>query len=309
MADKTVTVVNLCKSFGEHSVFEDTSVDIETGSVFGLVGLNGSGKTTFIRLLLGLLRPGRGNVRVLGFEPWLHKQEYYRRIGVILEHDGFAGNLTVARNLRVFGDAKGLPWRQVEAYVDDQWFGTFIHQELHGSATKVKHLSRGQKMQCALCRAFLPRPDAFFLDEPTVALDVDAIDHFYSLVNSARDRGATVLISSHQLSAIEELCDTVGMLHDRGIHMLKPDDRKQKSQSWLIKCAGDEKCKAIIEAGCGAPAEYYNGCWRFSVADPETIVPKIVSGLAAAGCDITEVSPDEEAIKEKMRTLSRGPGG
>jgi ABC-2 type transport system ATP-binding protein len=309
MTDKTVTVANLYKSFGEHTVFEDTSLNIEAGSVFGLVGLNGTGKTTFIRLLLGLLCPCRGNVRVLGFDPWLHNPEYYRRLGVILEHDGFAGNLTVERNLRVFAEARGVPWSQVETYVEGTWADTFLQKELRGSASKVKHLSRGQKMQCAICRAFLPGAEVFFFDEPTVALDVDAIDHFYSLVRSARDRGATVLISSHQLSAIQDLCDTIGMLHDHGIHILTADARKQKSHSWLVRCAGEDKYRAIIETACGATAEYYNGCWHFAVADAGIVVPKIVSGLAAAGCDIAEVRPDADAIKDKMRTLSRGPGG
>jgi|WetSurMetagenome_2_1015567.scaffolds.fasta_scaffold00008_10 ABC-2 type transport system ATP-binding protein len=303
MTGKPISVENLYKSFGPRAVFENTSMEIDAASVFGLVGLNGSGKTTFIRLLLGLLRPDRGGARVLGYDPWLHNPEYYRRVGVILEHDGFSGNLTVLRNLRLFAAAKGIAWGRVEEYVDEHWAGTFIHAEIRGSTTKVKHLSRGQKMQCAICRAFLPAPDVLLLDEPTVALDVDAIDHFYSLVRGARDRGATVLISSHQLSAIQELCDTVGMLHDRAVHILAADAKKQKARPWLVRCEGDEKYRGLIEAAAGASAEYSGGGWRFEVSDSDAVIPRIVAALASAGCAITEVRPDEGAIRDKMRTL------
>ena len=106
---------------------------------------------------------------------------------------------------------------------------------------KVKYLSRGQKMQCAICRAFLSRPDVHFLDEPTVALDVDAIDHFYSLVMRARGRGATVFISSHQLSAIEDLCDSVGMLHNKAITIVASASMGGAGGpvSWMVRCDGD----------------------------------------------------------------------
>lgn len=308
MPHKTVEVEGLYKSFGTHAIFEDAQLALESGTVFGVVGLNGSGKTTFIRLLLGLLRPARGVVRVLGFEPWIHKPEYYRRLGVILEHDGFAGNLTVARNLRLFADAKGIPWKQVEAYVDEHWNTTFIHGELRKAATKVKYLSRGQKMQCGICRAFLSWPDAYFFDEPTVALDVDAIDHFYSLVRTARSRGATVLISSHQLPAIEELCDGVGMLHNRRISIITTGGRT-KTGSWLVRCAADERYRAIIEEACGFPAEHHNDAWHFPVARPEAVIPAMISALVQAGCEITEVRQDSDSIKDRMRTISKDAKG
>lgn len=304
MSTTAVEVDCLYKSFGVRTVFENACVRIEAGSVFGLVGLNGSGKTTFIRLLLGLLRPDRGSVRVQAQDPWLHKAEYYRSCGVILEHDGFAGNLTVRRNLRLFADARQIPWDTVERYVEEHWTGTFIYDELRGRNTRVKHLSRGQKMQCGICRAFLPTPSVFFFDEPTVALDVDAIDHFYSLVNHVRSRGATVIISSHQLPAIEELCDRVGMLHGRGISMLTPEAGRLHNAPWLVRCGGAEEYRAIIENVAGFPANYVNGCWHFSVTEGESAIPNIVSALVGAGCEIAEVRPDTDAIKRMMKTVS-----
>jgi energy-coupling factor transporter ATP-binding protein EcfA2 len=159
-------------------------------------------------------------------------------------------------------------------------------------------------MQCGICRAFLPAPTVFFFDEPTVALDVDAIDQFYSLVKHARSRGATVIISSHQLPAIEELCDEVGMLHGHGISMLTPEAGRVHNAPWLVRCGGAEEYRLIIENVVGFPAGYLNGCWHFPVKDGDAAIPKIISALVGAGCEIAEVRPDTDAIKRMMKTVS-----
>ena len=117
MAPAIIRCENLLKQFGRHVVIEDCSFDITQGSIFGLVGLNGAGKTTLIRVLLGLLKPSGGAVSVLGHVPWDHPESLYQRTGVVLENDGFSGNMTVRDNLRIFAAAKGLTWESVEAYV------------------------------------------------------------------------------------------------------------------------------------------------------------------------------------------------
>jgi ABC-2 type transport system ATP-binding protein len=309
MTDNIIEVLKLKKSFDKHVVFERCSVTIEKGTVFGLVGLNGSGKTTFIRMLLGLLKPQEGAIRVMGTDPWQHKSSYYRQLGVILDNDGFAGNMNIAENLRIFSQAKGMAWTQVEEYIDGYWQNTFIHKEIRGGKKKVKYLSRGQKMQCGICRAFLSWPQVYFLDEPTVALDVDAIDHFYSLVKHASSRGGTVLISSHQLSAIEELCDAVGMLDNNNITILKSGTEASLPKSWFVRCAPNDKFGRAIEDICGFPSVYFDGAWHFPVVRPEHVVPKIVSALASLGCEIIEVRPEIDNLKDRIRTHFRDTKG
>ena len=95
MAPPIIQCENLVKQFGRHVVIDNCSLDIRQGSIFGLVGLNGAGKTTLIRLVLGLLRPSGGAVSVLGHAPWDHAESLYQRCGVVLENDGFSGNLNV----------------------------------------------------------------------------------------------------------------------------------------------------------------------------------------------------------------------
>jgi ABC-type multidrug transport system ATPase subunit len=301
MADSVITVEKISKKFDKNVIFEDCSASIDAGTVFGIVGLNGSGKTTFIRMLLGLLQPGSGRISVMGYDPWLHDPVYFKNLGVILDHDGFAGNMTIAENLSIFADAKGLGRAQMIAYVEEYWNDTFLCAEVKSGKKKVKYFSRGQKMQCAICRAFLSWPSVYFLDEPTVALDVDAIDHFYSLVHQARARGATVLISSHQLSAIEDLCDCVGMLHNRTISIVKSGADASRPAPWLIRCDGDVRFGEAIEAVCGFPAAYRDGAWHFPVAQAESAVPAIVRELASNGCCILEVTTDTDSLRDRIR--------
>jgi ABC-type multidrug transport system ATPase subunit len=305
MPKTVVDVRDLSKSFGKNAIFERCDLSLEEGSVFGLVGLNGTGKTTLIRLLLGLLKPDGGTVSVLGFDPWRHRPEYYRRLGVMLDHDGFAGNLTVAQNLRIFASAKGIGFPQVESYVEGFWKDTFIARELTEGRKKVKFLSRGQKVQCAMCRAFLSWPSVYFLDEPTVSLDVDAYDHFCMLVRHASSLGATVIISSHQLSAIEELCAGVGMLHDKNVTLLKSGDETGLPKQWLVRCDRNEEYGKAMEAICGFPALYEGGAWHIQFDGTKDPVPEIISRLVAMGCRISEVRPETDSIKERIRSRSQ----
>jgi ABC-2 type transport system ATP-binding protein len=304
MPNPVITVDNISKGFDKNVIFEKCSVSIDQGAVFGLVGLNGTGKTTFIRMLLGLLKPANGTISVLGHDPWKHETAYFRKLGVMLDHDGFTGNLGIAENLSLFADAKGMGRHQVRAYVEEYWKSTFLYDEYFSAKKKVKFLSRGQKMQCAICRAFLSWPQVYLLDEPTVALDVDAIDHFYSLVKNARDRGATVLISSHQLSAIEDLCDTVGMLRDRNVTIVKSPGSAGGTASWMVRCAGDERFGKIIERICGFPAVFRDSAWHFEVRDPATAIPEIVRLLVSEGCSIFGVGTHAGSLKDRIK-LSR----
>jgi ABC-2 type transport system ATP-binding protein len=300
MSTTTVYCEGISKRFGEGVVFDECSLAIGPGTIYGLVGLNGAGKTTLIRVLLGLLKPSGGAVTVLGHVPWEHSETMYGRVGVVLENDGFAGNLTIRQNLGIFAAAKGISWAGVEAYIREFWAGTFIHGEVFGPSKKTKYFSRGQRMQCSLCRAFLGWPSVCFFDEPTVALDVEAYDHFCRLCRVARQRGAAMLISSHQLSAVEDLCDAVGVLVNKKLRPL--ENESAGCGGWSIAAGPNENFGAIIERITGNAPSHDGNSWHFTASAPKTMVPDIVEELVRAGCRIGEVSPDKNGLREKIRT-------
>lgn len=272
---------NLRKSFGKYSVLEDVSLRIDSGTVYGLVGLNGAGKTTFLRLLLGLLRPDCGNISVLDMNPWNHQQHFYKKAGVVLEHDGFWPNLTPKENLSIYSEAKGLTQKDLQKYLNRYWSAT----ELFQSNKKIKHLSRGQKMQCALCRAFLGEASVFFLDEPVLALDMEAYEHFCDLVKDARKRGAALIISSHQLDTIDKLCDRVGILRDKRLSEL---ERTVSENEWIVVTDQNIQWKSLIEQCGGCNITFKDG-WKFIINNADEAIPDLIGKLVSAGCSIREV--------------------
>ena len=300
-----IDVKKVSKSFGKQPVLQDLSLEILEGDVYGLVGLNGAGKTTLIRLLLGILKPGGGSIVVLGRDPWSHDAALNRRLGVVLEHDGFWGNLTFEQNLRIFAAAKNVPWQEAGRYLEEHWSGT----ALYNNKKAVKFYSRGQRMQCAICRAFLGKPDIFFFDEPVVALDVGAYEHFGGLVRAARERGATFLISSHQLDAIDDLCNRVGALRDKQIVELTKTGRNSVTGStWELVADPNARWASLIQEVCGSAALFRNGSWQFDVINPDTMVPELVAKLVKAGCMVRAIAPAASGFRESIRKEYRGRG-
>jgi ABC-type multidrug transport system ATPase subunit len=305
MSNNGIILENLSKSFGRHVALDACSLSIEPGSIFGLIGLNGAGKTTLIRVLAGLLRPDTGSISVLGCAPWAHEERMYRRLGIVLENDGFSGNLDFLDNLKLFAAAKDLAWPQVDAYLQEFWADTFIGAESRRPSKKVKYFSRGQRMQCGICRAFLGWPDLYLFDEPTVALDVEAYDHFCGMVRKARNRNSAIVISSHQLSFIEELCDSIGILNNKKLHMMETGTvgpAAGPAQEWMIATESGERFKEIMEKFCGKAVSFSDDAWHFFIEKPHENIPDLVSALCAAGCRVREVRPEKRELRDKIRT-------
>jgi ABC-type multidrug transport system ATPase subunit len=298
----SIIVNGLSKSFGKKEVLSDITLSLPAGSIFGLVGLNGAGKTTLIRLLLGLLRPDKGTISIQGFDPWRHSAAFYRRLGVILEHDGFSGNLTFCDNIRFFAHAKGVAPTQADEYLAQWWKDA----EIVASPKKVKFFSRGQKMQAAVCRAFLGWPAVCFFDEPAVGLDIGAYDQFCRLVKEACSRGSAMIISSHQLETIEELCDTIGILHNRTLRIFSAQEASPAAETWLIATDNDPVWGDVVRQNGGERVLWKEGAWRFQVTDVARTIPRIIRALVIAGCDIREVKAEKDDLRGSIRKMYQG---
>jgi ABC-type multidrug transport system ATPase subunit len=290
----------LCRAFGANQVLKSIDLSVAPFTVHGLVGLNGAGKTTLIRILLGVLRAGGGSVRVLGVDPWEHPPSMYQRMGVVLEHDGFWGTMTFGQNMSVYAAAKGVGKDALGQYLREWWQDCGLVQ----STRKARHFSRGQRMQSALCRAFLGWPEVVILDEPTVGLDVEAYDHFGVLVREARRRGSAVLVSSHQLDAIECLCDEVSLLEGGVLSGLTCAGT---AEAWFLAARGGSGDAAKDLAAAGAVDVVPEGTgWRFRIAGGRAAVPGLVKALVDRGWGVEEVRPAAGRLRESMRRRSAG---
>ncbi len=298
MIKPIIAISDLHKSFGPNHILSGLSLTIDKGTVYGLVGLNGAGKTTLLRLLLGLLKPDKGSIEIAGFYPWSHNEAFYSNCGVVLEHDGFWGNLTIEDNLRIFTSAKKLNWKDARSYIDNFWSDTVITT----SNKKVKHLSRGQRMQCALCRAFLGWPKIVLLDEPAIALDMTAYDHFKNIIRYAKDNGSTMIISSHQLETIDDLCDRVGNLSNGALKELEEQSHQGISQ-WVLNTGTNASCEnTLLENGC-TKVEWKDGVWMFEIDKPEEKIPAIVKQLVMADFQIYEIKRKSSGFGDKIRSI------
>lgn len=186
----------LRKAFGSLVAVEGLDLSIARGEVFGMLGPNGSGKTTTIRMLCGLLQPSAGTARVVGFEVTTHSEAIRERIGYMSQRYGLYDDLTVEENLRFYATVYGLHGRErterLQAHLADH--GLVAHRrQLAGT------LSGGWKQRLALACATAHRPEMLFLDEPTAGVDPAARRKFWETIYELAARGTTILVTTHYM--------------------------------------------------------------------------------------------------------------
>jgi ABC-2 type transport system ATP-binding protein len=207
-----LTIEKLTKDYGRYRALEQLDLNIGAGEVFGLLGPNGSGKTTALRLLLGFLRPTAGRARIAGHDCW-HDSVAARRCvaylpGELRLYENMTGRELVRFLCRLRGESIG-------KQVDDLAARFDIDLD-----RPIAHLSSGMKRKVALLQVLVPRAELLILDEPTNALDPTMRDELLRQLRHARVEGQTVLFSSHVLSEVEQVCDRVGILQQgRLVHL------------------------------------------------------------------------------------------
>lgn len=179
-------------------------LQVRTGECFGLLGPNGAGKTTTIEILEGLLEPTGGRVEVLGMSWKEHGREIRERIGISLQETKLSDKLSVAETVRLFRSfyAQGVPPEQVIQAVSLQ----------EKAKSWVGKLSGGQKQRLAVACALVGDPDLLFLDEPTTGLDPQSRRQLWEIIQEFKNRGRTILLTTHYMDEAEKLCDRVGVV-------------------------------------------------------------------------------------------------
>ena len=201
-----LSVNGLNKSYGSFEVLKNLDLELKQGSILGLVGLNGSGKTTTIECILGLQEANSGSVSILNHTPQkLH--ETRGKIVSIFDTPSLHPNLTVRQSLEhaklLSGSLVRTP-QQVEELLGIEKYSTF----------KIKNLSLGNKRRASLAQALLGNPELIILDEPFNGLDAEGVDDVLALIRRLnKDKGTTFLLSSHQLPYLESICSHIAILH------------------------------------------------------------------------------------------------
>ena len=201
-----VSVKDLTKTYGDQVAVSHATFEVPHGSICGFVGPNGSGKTTTIRMLLGLISPTGGTGTVLG-SPISEPENYLPRVGALIEGPAFYPALSGRENLNVLATLGNFPKDRVDQLLETVGLGNRAN-------SKFKTYSLGMKQRLGIAAALLPGPQLLILDEPTNGLDPSGIHEVRTLLGDLALSGTTVFVSSHLLSEIEMICDSLVMLRE-----------------------------------------------------------------------------------------------
>jgi len=204
-----IELTNLRKEFDDLVAVENLTLSIPSGEIYGLIGPNGAGKTTTIRMICGLLEPTQGHVRVAGIDVLGEPERARQYIGYLSDFFSVYEDLKVWEYLDYFAHAYKMPESEIPARVSEVIAQAGLEVKRDGM---IRGLSRGMKQRLGIARAMIHRPKVLVLDEPASGLDPKARIELRNLLRSARDEGATILISSHILTELEGFCTSIGIM-------------------------------------------------------------------------------------------------
>lgn len=202
----------LSKRYGSIVAVDNLTLTIESGEIYGLLGPNGSGKTTTILMLLGLTEPTSGHVQVLGRDPARDPLTVKRQVGYLPDSVGFYDEISALENLRYTANLNGLSRADAEGRIDEVTSRMGLRDV---ADRRVGTFSRGMRQRLGLADVLLKRPRVAILDEPTIGLDPEGALEFLEMIRGLKEDGMTVLLASHLLHQVQAVCDRVG-LFDRG---------------------------------------------------------------------------------------------
>lgn len=284
---------------GRPAALDEVSFEVDRGSICGLLGHNGAGKSTALGVMLGMVYPDVGDVLIGGCPVLTERQSAISKVGAIFEAPAFYEYLSGWHNLKILTAYSGAVERKLlEETVEWVGLGERIHD-------RVGTYSHGMRQRLALAQALLPRPEVLILDEPTDGLDPEGIFEFREQLLSLREElGLTVVLSSHLLGEVEQVCDEVVILQ-RGIKVYEGKVRGI-NKGWslfVIESENPELTGEIIKAQQGKKAgEFFQFPSEVRAAD-------LLSKLVSDGARITKFSQKEESLEALYLKFSQGNSG
>lgn len=210
MSELVVETRKLTKHYGQVVAVDNLNLRVREGEVFGLLGPNGSGKTTTILMLLGLTEPTSGYVRVLGLDPARRPLSVKARVGYLPDQVGFYDDLTARENLIYIAKLNGLPRDEAYRRIDE----ALAQMGLADVADRrVATFSRGMRQRLGVAEILIKQPRLVIMDEPTQGLDPEAAHEFLDIVRDLKAQGISILLASHLLHQVQAVCDRVGLFH------------------------------------------------------------------------------------------------
>lgn len=288
MTSDIVVTDRLTKRYGEHTAVDAVSLTVRTGEVYGFLGPNGAGKTTTLRMLTGLVRPTSGTATLFGCAPG--DSTAAARTGVLIEGPGFFPYLSGRDNLRVLSRYRRLPDDAVESALHRVGLRDRGHD-------RFRTYSLGMKQRLGVAAALLGEPDLLILDEPTNGLDPAGMAEMRELIVELADSGHSVMLSSHMLSEVQEICDRVGVISRGELIAQSTVAELRGGTSLLVRADPRERAAVVLEELLGPDVVDTVGDALAVAVSPE-LAPKVARVLVDAGIDLHELSRRERSLED-----------
>jgi ABC-2 type transport system ATP-binding protein len=299
---RPVEARGLIKRYGDLLAVDHVDLTVEKGDVYGYLGPNGAGKTTSLRMLLGLIRPTEGSARLFGRDPVLEGRRALEGVAGFVEAPQFYPYLTGRTNLRMCaaydgGDARGLV---------DEMLATVDLSDRGGD--RVGNYSHGMKQRLGIAAALLRRPKLLLLDEPNTGLDPAGMRDMKLLVRRLSSEGITVMLSSHQMTDVEELCNRVAIINrGRILYEGSVADLKRSLGTWYRLRASDVAEARRLAEGFGIGDVAVEGDeLRFSAEVP--VVERFMIALGQSGVGVRALVPQEATLEQVFFELTESDG-
>jgi ABC-2 type transport system ATP-binding protein len=306
MTSPAIRTHDLGKRFGGVRALDHLTLEVPRGIIFGFLGPNGSGKTTTIRLLLGLLEPTAGTAQVLGHDTRTDADAIRRRSGVLLEHCGLYERLSAWDNLDLFGRF----WRLAAGERQDRARELLTHLGLWDRRGDiVAGWSRGMKQKLAIARALLHRPELVFLDEPTAGLDPIAAAALRDDLSrlSARE-GVTIFLTTHNLVEAERLCALVGVVRAGNLVAVAPPAQLSEgggdtARLEVIGSGLTDAMLAMVGGLSGVRSARADGRCLTLDLQRAADVPRVVAALVGAGFQLESLRNSAGSLEDVFHSL------
>lgn len=305
----SIVMEKLVKRFGDFTAVDEISLQIRTGEIFGLLGPNGSAKSTTIRMLCGLLTPSSGFATVVGFDVARQAEEVRKHIGYMSQKFSLYNDLTATENLRFFGGLYGI----AGAAIDERIAWSLKMSGLAGKERILtSQLSGGWRQRLALSCAVLHRPQVLFLDEPTAGVDPLSRRHFWELIHVMAHEGVTILVTTHYMDEAEYCNRLALMSQGRIVEVGTPDEIKGsaiKGNLYIVECEPLGRALAVLKDAPGViDASVFGAALHVVVGAMRQPLVDIPAFLAVHGLRVTRIELIPPTLEDAFVSLAASFG-
>ncbi len=288
-----IEIKNLVKQFGKIEALKGVSLTVSRGEIFGLLGQNGAGKTTMVKILLGITKASFGEANLLG-EP-MGTASVRKRVGYLPEDHRFPDYHTAYSLLDFYGSLLGMPGSDKKAKIDKMLEIVGLKNRMH---SKIRTYSKGMKQRLGIAQAIFHDPEVIFLDEPTDGVDPRGRREIRELLLELKDKGTTIFLNSHLLGEVELITDRVAIL-DRGemIRLGTTEELTQQRGLYLIGLAAGQTFprEEVASLGCGVSRD--GELWEVTLKDGQSI-DTVVDLLHSRGLHLRHLAEKHTSLED-----------